>query len=130
MEKKIVPIKIYLFSQPLLTTEWLSLLGDKYSRALKFNWEFADSLEAADVIAWDGVMTSKLRLYQDRLFKKIEGGAILLLQGDMRTLYENHPFVKLISLDQLRYVELSGWSVLPEELLMALISCHQKLTNV
>lgn len=130
MEKQTASMKIFLFSQPLLTTEWLSLMGDKYARSLKFQWELTDSLEAADVIAWDGVLTSKLKFYQDRLLKKLEKGSILLLQGDMRTLLENHPFVQLISLNQLRYVELAGWSVLPEEMLAALVSCQQKLPHV
>lgn len=131
MNKQIIPaLKIFLFSQPILSTEWLSLLGHKYHASLPFSWEFTQVLEEANVIAWDGVLTPKMKSYQDRLFKKLETGAILLLQGEARTMLENHPFVTLISLNQLRYVELPGWSVLPEEIMMALTICHQKLSHV
>lgn len=129
MDKNTRALKIFLFSQPLLTTEWPALMGNKYARALSFPWEFTDSIENADVIAWDGVVSEKMKLYQDNIIDRLKSGAVLLLQGDARTLFENHPFVSLITLDQLRYVELSGWSVLPEELLAALVSCHQKMMN-
>ncbi len=130
MEIKTQPLKIYLFSGPLLSTEWPSLLGDKYVHALKFSWEFVNVPEEADVIVWDGVISPKLSIYADRVMSRLQVGKVLLLTGEARTLYENHPFVKLLQLDQLRYVEVPGWSVLPEELLEAMTSCYQKLGYV
>jgi hypothetical protein len=130
MDKNKLVIKIFLLSQPILNTEWASLLGHKYAQALPFPWEFTQSLEEAHIVAWDGVLTPKLMHYQDRILNKLKSGTILLLQGEARTFLENHPFVKLISLDQLSYVELPGWSVLPEELLMALSACQQKISHV
>jgi Ni,Fe-hydrogenase III small subunit len=130
MEKKTELLKIYLFSGPLLSTEWLSLLGDKYVHALKFTWEYVKNPDEADIIVWDGVISPKLSLYADKIVARLEVGKVLLLTGEARTLYENHPFVKLLKLNQLRYVEVPGWSVLPEELLLALTTCHQKLGYV
>ena len=123
-------LKLYLMSNPTLNSEWSAIFSDKYAYALSFTWEVVESPEFADVIAWDGVITPKLELYIDRIFKRLENHAILLLQGEARTLYENNPYVKSLKLDQLRYVELPGWSVLPEEILMALTVCHQKLNHV
>ena len=122
-------LKIYCLSHPTLHTEWLSLLGDKYRNAMLFEIEMTTNFDEAQVVVWDGIVTPKNAYYLKPLMDKIIQSKVLLLQGETPTLYTNHPFVKLMNLDQFNYVELPGLSVLPEELLRALDQCIQKLPS-
>ncbi|MGE3608575.1 MAG: hypothetical protein AB7I27_03215 [Bacteriovoracaceae bacterium] len=120
-------LKIYLLNQPILKTEWYSLLGSKYCDSLPFKFELVDSMDEANVVAWDGVFSAKLeeKIPFDKLKDKL-----LILVGDSRSFFKNHPFVKLIDPRQYNCIELSSWNVLPEELLMALDQCYKKISNV
>jgi Ni,Fe-hydrogenase III small subunit len=127
MKKERALLKIFTLSHPLLETEWLSLLGDKYSGALEFDFIIVDDVNEAQVVVWDGIITPKNTFYIKPLLEKIKTSKILLLQGEMRSLFTGHPFVKMVNLENMKYVELPGLSVLPEELLGALEQCYQKL---
>lgn len=123
-------LNIYSFSNPALHTEWASLLGDKYCHSMPFSLKFVDDINDAHVIAWDGVITPKGHHYMDKVVEKLKSGALLLLMGEARTLFKDSPIVELLNLDQIRYVELTGWSLLPEDMIQTLKSCHQKTTHV
>ena len=129
-KNEIFVLKIYLLPQPLFSTEWLSILGDKYRNCANMRWEIVEDIKDCHVIAWDGVITPKYKIHQEEIFQQLQSGKILLLQGEARTLYKNHPFVELIDLGKISYVELPGWSVLPEQIIAALLQCHEKLAHV
>lgn len=130
MKKNEVGLKVLLLSQPLQHTEWLSLMGDKYYSALPFAIEFTHELSAAEIIVWDGVMTPKSqKVYQD-VVHSLREGKVLLLQGEARTLLKKHPIVSQVNIEEMKCVDLPGWSILPEEMIVALEKCHQKLKNV
>lgn len=130
MKEEAKVLKIFQLSHPLMTTEWLSILGDKYQKALPFNWMMVTDVKEADVVVWDGVITPKSAPLVGPLVEEFKQNKILLLVGESMTSLRNHPLVKLAGLDDLRFVEISGWSILPEEILGAIEVCHQKLTNV
>ncbi len=123
-------LNIYCFNQPALNTEWDSLRSDKYKNALPFEWKIVENLEDAQVIAWDGVISPKGRHYTEQVIQKLKDGALLLLMGEGRTLFKDSSVVELLDLDQIRYVELSGWSLLPEDILATLEVCNQKIAHV
>lgn len=123
-------LKIYCLNQPLLTTEWVSILGDKFAHALPFTFVLTDNIELADVVAWDGVITLKQRQLLPDIEASLEKGKILLMMGESQTLYQQHPFIKIYHSSQVATIQLTGWSVLPEEILGALELCYQKITNV
>jgi len=123
-------LNIYCLTQPILNTEWASIQGDKYRHALPFSWNIVDDIESAQVVAWDGVITPKNRIFISKVMDQIKSGKILLLQGEASTLMRSHPFVELVKPDNLNIVEVHGWGVLPEELLSALELCHKKLGHV
>ncbi|WP_408099098.1 hypothetical protein ACJVC5_09315 [Peredibacter sp. HCB2-198] len=123
-------LKIYQLSNPLLNTEWLSILGDKYQKTLSFEWSLTNDINEAEIVVWDGVISSKSGSILAPLIEEFKEKKVLLLVGESVTSLRNHPMVNLVSLDELRYVEISGWGVLPEEVLGALEVCHQKLTHV
>lgn len=123
-------LKIYSLNQPGMYTEWRSILGDKYSHALPFDYALTDSLEEASVVAWDGVLSLKQMRLQDEILMALSKGKIFLRMGEAQTLFENHPLVKIASPKEMTIVELTGWSVLPEEILHALESCYQKINHV
>ncbi len=123
-------LTIFCFSQPLVHTEWWSLLGDKYCHSLPFQWKIVEDPNEAKVIAWDGVITPKGNSRVVQLRKLLGEGRILLLQGEARTALARHPLVELISLEGIKVVELPGWTVLPEELIHTLEQCFQKLADV
>lgn len=122
-------LKIYNFSHPLVKTEWMSILGDKYRDALPFSWEIVDDHTSADVIVWDGVIGPKSKAINSVL-EELKKAKILLLMGEGMTSLKSHPLVNLIDLDQIKYVEVSGWSILPEDILSALETCYQKFSHV
>jgi hypothetical protein len=120
-------LRIFCMSHPVLHTEWLSLQGDKYRGAMPFDVVMSTNFDDAHVVVWDGIITPKNAFYLKPLMEKIKQSKVLLLQGETRTLYTGHPFVKLVNLDQFKYVELPGLTVIPEDLLKALEQCYQKL---
>jgi hypothetical protein len=121
-------LKIYCLSQPLLMTEWRSILGDKFSHSLPFHVELTDDPTQASIVAWDGMIYGKM----ERLLPEIESmlqGKTLLLMGEAQTLLKDHPFVRIFKSIE-HATQLTGWSVLPEELLATLVNCYQKSSNV
>lgn len=130
MKEEAKVLKIFHLSHPLMTTEWTAVLGDKYNNSLPFSWSFASNIQEAQVVVWDGVMTPKMGPLLGPLLEDFKQTKVLLLVGESMTLLKNHSIVKLVSLDDLRYVEISGWSVLPEEILGAIEACYQKLNHV
>jgi hypothetical protein len=125
MTQKNKPVlKIYCFSQPLLMTEWRSLLSDKFNLALPFDVELTDQPTMANVIAWDGVVSPKFERFQSRM-QELLSNKTLLLMGEAQTLLAQHPIATLFSNADFRTVRLPGWSVLPEELMAALVECYQ-----
>jgi hypothetical protein len=130
MKEKPAPLRIFNFSHPLMHTEWLTLVGDKYHRTLPFEWEMVKDLSLAQVITWDGVISPKNQPVVNELLEALKGNKILLLIGESMTLLKNHPIVTLLDPKDLKFIEVSGWNVLPEEILAVLESCHQKLNHV
>ncbi len=123
-------LKIFSLSQPLMHTEWLSILGDKYCHALPFDYVLTDNMQEASVIAWDGVISLKQRRIEKELVAEFSSGKILLRMGEAETLFKDHPFVKIFNDQNIPTIHLNGWSVLPEEILSALEACFQKLHHV
>ena len=130
MKEKVAPLKIYHFSHPLMTTEWLSIQSDKFSRTLPFEWEIVNDYASAEIVVWDGVITPKNEEITSAMFKDFKESKVLLLLGESMTLLRNHPIVHMLNPEGLRYVELAGWNILPEEILSALELCREKLKNV
>lgn len=123
-------LKIFSLGQPLMHTEWKSILGDKYCHALPFDYALTESIDEASVIAWDGVISLKQRRIESELIAHLQKGKVLLRMGESHTLFQSHPFVKLFQSPEIATIQLNGWSVLPEEILGALEACYQKMTNV
>jgi hypothetical protein len=130
MKEKVAPLKIYNFSHPLMTTEWLSIQSDKFSRTLPFEWEMVTDYASAEIVVWDGVITPKNSEMTSMMFKDFKDSKVLLLLGESMTLLRNHPIVRMLNPEGLRYVEVSSWNILPEEILSALEMCREKLKNV
>jgi hypothetical protein len=129
MSEKNPVLKIFNYSHPLLQTELLSLLGDKYVHALPFPWEFVQDLEAAEVVVWDGVMSPRNKYYTDELLRKLET-KVLLLTGEAMTSLKASKKVSLVDESKFQVVRLTGWNVLPEEILSALEAAYKKLHHV
>lgn len=130
MKQKIESIKIFNFSHPLVVTEVFSLLGDKFSHGLPFSWELSKNYNESEIILWDGVMTPKNQKVVDKILSDVKTGKVLLLIGESQTLHKERPGMKLLNTENLNMVELSSWSVLPEEILGALETCYKKLKHV
>lgn len=130
MKQKIESIKIFNFSHPLVLTEVLSLLGDKYSQCLPFVWELSKNYNESDIILWDGIITPKNQKIVDRILNDIKTGKVLLLIGESQTLHRARSGMKVLNTENLNMVELASWSVLPEEILGALETCYKKLKHV
>lgn len=130
MKEKTEPLRIYNFSHPLMATEMLSLLGDKYSDTLSFPWEFTQDYQRSDIVLWDGVLTIKNEESVSKVLEHVRSGKVLLLVGESMTLLKDHPMVKLADTSGLNVVEVPGWNILPEEILSAFESCHKKLNHV
>lgn len=123
-------LNIFNFSHPLMHTEVFSLLGNKYAHALPFEWCLTSDYYEAQVILWDGVMTLKNKIFVEKIIEDTKSDKILLLIGESWTLLKDHSVIKLLDFENLNYVNLPGWNVLPEEILAALETCHKKLKNV
>lgn len=130
MKNKTSVLKIYNFSHPLISTELLSISGDKYVHTLPFQWEVVRNYDSSDVVLWDGIITPKNQNAVSKILTDVTGPKILLLIGESMTLLKDHPIVKIINPEGLNFVEVSGWSALPEEILQALEICHKKLKHV
>lgn len=130
MKKNNTELTIFALSQPLWSTEWASLRGDKFRNALPFPVRFVSNIEEAQVIAWNGMLTPKSSSALKPLIEKLNHGSILLLMGERRTLLEGHPFVKFANSSKWRVVELPGWSVLPEEMLKSIHECWELISHV
>jgi hypothetical protein len=130
MSKNKPVLKIFSFGHPLMTTEWRSILGDKYCHALPFDYVITDNIVDASVIAWDGVVSLKLRSLQAELENQLTKGKVLLLIGESQTLFQKGSMVRIFNNPEVATIQLNGWSVLPEEILSALETCYQKITHV
>jgi hypothetical protein len=130
MSKNKPVLKIFSFGHPLMTTEWRSILGDKYCHALPFDYVITDNIVDASVIAWDGVVSLKLRSLQAELENQLTKGKVLLLIGESHTLFQKGSMVRIFNNPEVATIQLNGWSVLPEEILSALETCYQKITHV
>jgi Ni,Fe-hydrogenase III small subunit len=127
MKEPLRKLKIYSFSSPVMKTELLSVLGSKFE-AFPVPFEFTLAPEEADVLIWDGIFSPKSE-YSEIIFDLAKNKMVLLL-GESQTLFNGHPIVRSADLSELNVVELSGWNVLPEEILNAFQACYQKLTHV
>jgi len=123
-------LKIFSLGQPMMNTEWKSILGDKYCHALPFDYVQTDCMAEASVIAWDGVISIKGRRLMDEVASELKKGKVLLRMGEAETLFQDHPFIRIFNSPEIATIQLTGWSVLPEEILAALEVCYQKTTNV
>lgn len=123
-------LKVYSFSHPLMFTEMFSLAGDKFRDSLPFHWELTNDYSSSDVVIWDGVVTMKNAETVKRVIEDVKIGKVLLLLGESQTLFKNNPLVEIKNTENLNCVELFGWNILPEEILMALESCYKKLKHV
>ena len=129
-KKNKVVLKIFCLNQPFIDTEWRSILGDKYSHALPFDYTITKSIEESTVIAWDGIVSLKLRRILPEIAAHLKSGKVLLMMGESQTLLRDHLLVELFNSPEVSTIQLSGWSVLPEEILAALQTCYQKIANV
>lgn len=123
-------LKIFSLSQPLMHTEWKSILGDKYCHGLPFDYALTENAQEASVIAWDGVISPKQNRYEKDFKDLFTANKVLLRMGESQTLFQDHPYVKNFDTSHIPTVELTGWSVLPEDLLEALQTCFQKISHV
>jgi hypothetical protein len=123
-------LKIFSLGHSMMTTEWRSILGDKYCHALPFDYRITDNIDDASVISWDGLISLKQRSIQAEMEGHLQKGKILLIMGQSSTLFRDHAMVKYFNNSDKSTVYLNGWSVLPEEILDALNNCYQKIIHV
>lgn len=127
MEKS--TFKIYCLGGPLLSTEWNSIMGDKYREHLNFEPVLVSTPDEAQVIVWDGVITPKSQVMISELIDRVSEKTVFLLTGEAATLFQDHPFVRL-NTRKLQSVFLPPSKVLPEELLESLELCRSRSVNV
>lgn len=127
MEKS--TLNIFCLGGPLLSTEWVSLLGDKYRSHMDFEPVIVSEAGEADVVVWDGVLTPKSSMIITEFLEKLSEKTTLLITGEAKTLFLDHPFVKLHP-KMLDAVYLPPSRMLPEEILEALAECRMKGTHV
>jgi hypothetical protein len=130
MKKEKLELKIFCFGNPVLTTEMLSVLGDKFCHSLPFDIVITPSIEESSVIVWDGIISLKMRRVFPDILNYLRQNRVLLLIGDSSTLTEKQDILKQFQPDEIASVYLSGWNLLPEEILQALLTCYQKIKNV
>lgn len=130
MNKNKPELKIYCLNQPVISTEWKSILGDKYCHALPFIPSLTTEIEESSVIAWDGVISLKMRRILPKIVGQLQSGKILLLVTDSESLIKNQDQIKLFDPQGVVSISLNGWTLLPEEILGALESCYQKKNHV
>lgn len=122
-------LKVHCLSMPQVSTEWGSLLGDKYRQALAFDIELTDDPREAQVIAWDGIVGRKLEALMPEIINLLKD-KVLLLTGESTTLMQDSPFVRYVQVEPQAHVDLPGWTILPEDLLASLEACYQKIIHV
>jgi hypothetical protein len=130
MNQEKMVLKIFCLHQPFISTEWKSLMGDKFCYALPFNLSFVESIEDASVIVWDGVVSNKMKRILPDIIAQFQKGKVLLLMGESQSLFKDSRYVELFNMENIHFVQLTGWSVLPEDILGALETCYQKMINV
>jgi hypothetical protein len=130
MNKNKPELKIYCLNQPVVATEWKSILGDKYCHALPFTPVLTTDIEEAAVIAWDGVISLKMRRILPDIASQLQRGKMLLLVGESESLLKNQDQIKIFDPQGIISVSLNGWTLLPEEILGALEACYQKKNHV
>ena len=113
-------MNVYIFQNPMQSTEWLSLEGSKFKDALSFPWKFVSDPKEANVIVWDGVMTPKLLHRKTEIMDMLIPRKILICNGALED----------ANFDSVQKVILPGISNRPEELLFALAECFERLKNV
>lgn len=122
--KKNSTILLFNFSHFLIDNEIPALLGDKFLQGKNMSLTLTRDLEKANVVAWDGMINSKNNIFADKILSEVKKDKVLLL------LRNNAEESFDINLEEVNYVELSSWSALPEEILMALMECQKKLKHV
>lgn len=128
MKEEKLKLKILNFSNPMMRTEMFSLMGDKFRHVLPFDWEFVSDEKEANVIVWDGVITKKIAPVIKPL--NFRQGRVLIILGEPQTLIDSNAEVKSFNAQGVDVIQLSGWSILPEEILMAFDEAYKKLTHV
>lgn len=128
MNTEKLKLRIFNFTNPMMYTEMYSLMGDKFRNVLPFEWEFVPDEKDANVIVWDGVLTKKIGPVLKPL--NFRQGKILILLGEPVTLMNENEQVKAFNAEGVEVIHLSGWTILPEEILMALDEAYKKLSHV
>ncbi|MES2529154.1 MAG: hypothetical protein V4598_18860 [Bdellovibrionota bacterium] len=127
MEKN--TLNIYCLGGPLLSTEWTSIMGDKYREHLNFEPVLVASPDEAQIIVWDGVMTPKSHHSITKLIDRVGDKTVFLLTGEATTLLQDHPFIRF-NTRKLSSVFLPPSKVLPEEILESLQECRKLAGHV
>jgi hypothetical protein len=122
-------LNIYCLGGPFLSTEWPSIMGDKYRDHMNFRPVIVSSPEEAQVVVWDGVLTPKSSALINDFLEGLSEKTVLLITGEAATLFSDHPYVKLQT-KMKDAVHLPPSRVLPEEILEVLDECHRKVTHV
>ncbi len=127
MEKN--TLNIYCLGGPLLSTEWASIMGDKYREHLSFEPVLVASPDEAQVIVWDGLTTPKSHNTITDLLDRVGEKTVFLLTGEAATLFQDHPFIRF-NTRNLASVFLPPSKVLPEEILESLELCRIRSGHV
>jgi hypothetical protein len=130
MKKEKLELKFFCLGHPALSTEMLSILGDKFSHSLPFEIKMTSSIEDSSVIVWDGIISLKMRRIFPEILNYLRQNRVLLLIGDSVTLTEGQEILKQFRPDEIAGVYLNGWNLLPEEILQGLMDCYQKIKHV
>ncbi len=122
-------LNIYCLGGPHLSTEWMSIMGDKYRGHCSFEPVLVSTPEDAEVVVWDGILTPKNSRIIQELLDRLSDKVVFLISGEASTFHLDHPFVRLNS-RELPTVFLSPSKTLPEEILDALQECRKKASHV
>lgn len=116
MKERIFKLKVFSFSHPLIQSEFISLLGDKYCNAFSFEWEFCVDLDQAHIIFWDGVISPKNRAYVEKI-NLVLPQKILVILGESKSLFKERLGISFFDKQGPNIIQLSSWSILPEEIM-------------
>lgn len=122
-------LKYYCLGGPHLSTEWASILSDKYRDYKGLSPVMVSRPEDAEIIVWDGILTPKSSPHIKELIAKASPGTVMLITGEASTFHRDHPFVRISDVD-FPAVFLPPSRVLPEELLEALDECRKRKAHV
>src|SRR6478672_6970869 len=92
MEK--VTLNIFCLGGPLLSTEWASIMSDKYRAHMAFEPVIVQTPADANIVVWDGILTPKSTPIIGEFLKNLSDKTVLLITGEGKTLFIDHPFVK------------------------------------